>query len=86
MTEKEFCYWLKGFFELMAAGPKCPDKLVLTANQVEMIDKHLRSVFAEKIMQEPLTFEYSGTGASGQGGGAFIPAPFQQGPGGSVIC
>lgn len=50
MNEREFCYWLKGFFEILSAGPKVPDKLVLTAEQVEMIDKHLRSVFQEKIM------------------------------------
>lgn len=33
MTEREFVYWLRGFFELMKAGPKTPDKTVLTAWQ-----------------------------------------------------
>lgn len=48
MTEQNFCYWLKGFFELLEAGPKNSDKLVLTAAQVEMISQHLNYVFAEK--------------------------------------
>ena len=50
MTPENFCYWMKGFFELLEAGPKTPEKLVLTIEQVEMIQKHLKSVFEEKIM------------------------------------
>lgn len=57
MSPQEFCYWLKGFFELMDAGPKRAEKLVLTAKQVDMIEKHLKSVFQEKIMISPRTPE-----------------------------
>jgi len=55
MSPENFCYWLKGFFELIDVGPKNPDKLVLTADQVEMIEKHLKSVFQEKIMNGATT-------------------------------
>ncbi len=50
MTERDFCYWLKGFFELISVGPKTSEKLVLTVCQVEMIEKHLKSVFTEDKM------------------------------------
>lgn len=57
MTASEFCYWLKGYFELLGAGPKSAEKPTLTAEQVEMIEQHLNYVFAEKVKQErpPIT-------------------------------
>lgn len=61
MTPENFTYWLKGFFELLEAGPKTPEKLVLTAEQVEMIHKHLKSVFTEIIMKQgiPPTIDFT---------------------------
>lgn len=56
MTPENFAYWLKGFFELLEAGPKTTEKLVLTKEQVEMIEKHLKSVFQEKIMFPTITY------------------------------
>lgn len=50
MTPEQFTYWLRGFFELLAVGPKTSEKLVLTAEQVEMIDKHLTSIFQSTVM------------------------------------
>lgn len=38
MNEKEFCYWLQGFFEMT-------DATSLTDEQVEMIKRHLALVF-----------------------------------------
>jgi hypothetical protein len=48
MNADNFCFWLKGYFEILSAGPKTSEKLVLTAEQVEMIETHLNYVFAEK--------------------------------------
>ncbi len=60
MTPEQFCYWLKGFFELSAVGPKNPELPCMTYGQTQMIEKHLKSVFAEKIMlpyqADPITF------------------------------
>tara|TARA_R110000803_G_scaffold50945_1_gene105555 strand:- start:353 stop:694 length:342 start_codon:yes stop_codon:yes gene_type:complete len=44
MTSRDFCYWLQGPFEVT-------DLKSLTADQVEIIDKHLTMVFKyeEKI-------------------------------------
>ena len=38
MTEKEFCYWLKGFFELS-------DAKELDSAQIAMIKEHLDLIF-----------------------------------------
>lgn len=59
MTPENFTYWLKGFFELIEAGPKIPEKLVLTVKQVEMIEKHLKSVFTETIMKPQQTIDFT---------------------------
>lgn len=40
MTEKEFCYWLQGFFELSGSDE-------LTPVQVQMIKNHLSLVFRQ---------------------------------------
>jgi hypothetical protein len=55
MTPEQFTYWLKGFFELTSAGQPKDAKLVLTAEQVDMISKHLDYVFQPKVMQSTLT-------------------------------
>ena len=38
MTPEQFCYWLQGFFELSG-------QTSLTDEQVEMVKKHLQTVF-----------------------------------------
>lgn len=40
MTEREFCYWLQGYFELSGSTNG------LTADQVECIRRHLQLVDA----------------------------------------
>lgn len=42
MKSVEFCYWLQGFFEVS-------NPVVLDANQVEIIKKHLNMVFLHEI-------------------------------------
>jgi hypothetical protein len=75
MTEQQFCYWLKGFFELTERADAKLSKQSLNSDQVEMIEKHLRSVFAEKIMQQPF-FNYDprqgGSGPNSPIGGGAI--------------
>lgn len=47
MTSRDFCFWLQGHFELSGAGP-------LTADQAEVIRRHLSLVFLHEIdPQEP---------------------------------
>lgn len=53
MAPENFCYWLQGFFEITNAG-KNGVNLVLTPDQVDMINKHLQSVFKATIMLPPL--------------------------------
>lgn len=50
MKPEEFCYWLHGYFELANADREPLDFITLTPMQTEMIQKHLNSVFTEKIM------------------------------------
>ena len=42
MNSVDFCYWLQGYFELSEAT-------TLTANQVDLIIKHLNLVFKHEI-------------------------------------
>lgn len=49
MTPENFCYWLQGYFELLNAGPKTPEKLTLTVEQVEMVNQHLQLVFKKEV-------------------------------------
>jgi hypothetical protein len=44
MTSRDFCYWLQGFFELRDTG-----SLVMTPQQVEMVQRHLALVFKHEI-------------------------------------
>ena len=46
MRSRDFCYWLQGFFELTRTNN---DKLELTQNHVDCIEKHLKMVFAYEI-------------------------------------
>jgi hypothetical protein len=43
MTSRDFCYWLQGYFEL--AGPGA----TMTAEQAEMVRRHLALVFTHEI-------------------------------------
>ncbi len=55
MTPENFCYWLRGYFELeVEKHPlNMPCVLNLTNEQMLMIKKHLDSVFTPTIMKEP---------------------------------
>lgn len=43
MDSIQFCYWLQGFFEISKAD-------CLTTEQIEIIKKHLSSVFTGEIL------------------------------------
>jgi len=43
MTAREFCYWLQGYFELG------PDAATMSAEQRELIRRHLALVFQHDI-------------------------------------
>lgn len=46
MTERDFCYWLRGFIEISKVQDNVDvAPLTLNAKQIEMIDKHLDYVF-----------------------------------------
>jgi hypothetical protein len=47
MTSRDFCYWLQGHFEL--ATVTTDGSVILTAEQVQMIQKHLSLVFVHEI-------------------------------------
>lgn len=44
MTTQNFCYWLQGFFEISGDSAK-----TLSAEQLKMIQAHLRLVFRDDI-------------------------------------
>ncbi len=46
MTSRDFCYWLQGYFEILA--PAMNDQS-LSAKQVAVIQNHLRMVFKHEI-------------------------------------
>ena len=46
MTSRDFCYWLQGFFELRDAEPVSEG---LSAQQTELLRKHLALVFKHEI-------------------------------------
>lgn len=73
MTPRDFCYWLQGFFELnsVVATRGLVAGFSLTAEQVEMIRKHLYVVFKHEcesvqlndvIKYEPLPGQVWGDG------------------------
>ncbi len=43
MTPRDFCYWLQGHFELAGKGA------TLTAEQVDLVQRHLSLVFKHEI-------------------------------------
>lgn len=50
MTERDFVYWLNGFFELSGAT-------YLTDNQVRVVKEHLNLVFNKVTINSPETLE-----------------------------
>lgn len=48
MTSRDFCYWLQGYFEVKAAGPK-DAPIMLTPEQINTIKAHLAMVFIHEI-------------------------------------
>lgn len=46
MTSRDFCYWLQGFFEISKADG---NKLYITSEQTDVIQKHLNMVFYHEI-------------------------------------
>lgn len=51
MTSRDFCYWLQGYFEIAAANKvgATPHPWDMTADQVQMVQKHLALVFKHEI-------------------------------------
>jgi hypothetical protein len=62
MTPENFCYWLKGIFEIQEAGLDKNEKrsIRLTEAQIEMINTHLNYVFQPKVIAAP-SFDHSST-------------------------
>lgn len=51
MTPENFCYWLKGYFEIEGNQPRPPEHAdSLNSEQIKMIKTHLDYVFAPKIV------------------------------------
>ena len=48
MKSHEFCYWLQGYFEIEECND-IPQKKGMTAEQTEMVKKHLALVFKHEI-------------------------------------
>ena len=49
MTSRDFCYWLQGYFEILGAANPTEARQALTAEQTEMIGRHLNLVFVHEI-------------------------------------
>lgn len=81
MTPEQFCYWLRGVFEIQFAGLDKNAKLTptLTGAQISMINQHLDSVFKAHIMQAPASVTIGPKDI----GGAGSPIDFSKT---SVIC
>jgi hypothetical protein len=61
MTPENFCYWLRGFFELEVLTSNKPDMPPnLTDRQVKVISDHLASVFEARLALAPSTITHSG--------------------------
>lgn len=69
MTPENFCYWLKGIFEIQEAGINESQEVQrkLTEAQVRMISQHLNYVFHKPVViqkgHEPSTLSDKMTGA-----------------------
>ena len=51
MSERDFCYWLQGFFEIQGVGPET----WLTPSQVKVVVDHLNLVFTKVTGAPPQT-------------------------------
>jgi hypothetical protein len=51
MNEREFCYWLQGFFELGGQ-----DVVELSAEQVQIIEDHLALVFKKVTLDKKQSY------------------------------
>lgn len=76
MTPENFCYWLKGYFEVEALISNKPEKPTLTDAQVLCVKQHLDYVFAAKTViggptVSPSPGSYFGEALS-KGAGALI--------------
>lgn len=52
MTSRDFCYWLQGYFEILAStnnGVTDAPQSTLNANQVACVRNHLNMVFKHEI-------------------------------------
>ena len=50
MSSREFCYWLQGYFEIVAANPQAAGPPTgLSGPQADAIRRHLAMVFAHEI-------------------------------------
>jgi hypothetical protein len=49
MTAVQFCYWLQGYFEIVAANPGPRVMNGLTPSQTEAVKRHLAMVFAHDL-------------------------------------
>lgn len=47
MTARDFCFWLQGYFEVVAANPAPAGGL--TPSQASCVERHLALVFAHDI-------------------------------------
>lgn len=47
MTSRDFCYWLQGYFEIVAENKN--NSQSLTVEQIESVKKHLAMVFIHEI-------------------------------------
>lgn len=57
MTSRDFCYWLRGYFELEALTSNDPDKLNLTDKQFQCVKNHLNMVFKHGAEAAATIFE-----------------------------
>lgn len=68
MTEREFCFWLQGFFELN------PGMAAPTPEQAKAIREHLALVF--KKVTPPVASSVGGSGGAGGSGGGNVTGVF----------
>lgn len=70
MTAENFCYWLKGYFEIndKNVNHDSLDKHFLSAEQTKMIKQHLDYVFKSAPVKDQLGFSRSMTLTTDVGG------------------
>lgn len=58
MTAENFCYWLKGYFEINGNQPRPPEYVdSLNSEQIKMIKQHLDYVFATKAQPQKVSMD-----------------------------